>query len=175
MPFGVAALMLERWLARQWLRVRRKRGEFCARVLLVGSIESAREVAANLSAVPHVGLRVVGACVPGGRIGRFIEGTNVVIAGDLGQVEDVVARRDADTVVITSSEHIGTRPVKEISWSLTPGEQHLILAPSIIDFAGPRTHSRPVAGRLLLHVETPRPTLLQRMSRRELDLGPKGA
>ena len=44
--------------------------------------------------------------------------------------------------------------VKQISWGLEAGNQHLVLAPSIVDIAGPRIHTRPVAGLPMIHVET---------------------
>ncbi len=60
--------------------------------------------------------------------------------------------------------------VKQISWNLQPGRQHLVLAPSIVDIAGPRLMTRPVAGLPLIHVETPRFTLGQRIVKRSVDL-----
>ncbi len=60
--------------------------------------------------------------------------------------------------------------MKQISWGLEAGKQHLVLAPSIIDIAGPRIHTRPVAGLPLIHVETPRFSRGQRVAKRTMDL-----
>jgi len=43
----------------------------------------------------------------------------------------------------------------ELSWSLEPGGQHLVVAPSLSGIGGPRIHTRPVVGFPLIHVETP--------------------
>src|SRR5690606_2726130 len=60
--------------------------------------------------------------------------------------------------------------VKQISWALEAGKQHLVLAPSITDIAGPRIHTRPVAGLPLMHVETPRFSPGQRFVKRMMDI-----
>jgi exopolysaccharide biosynthesis polyprenyl glycosylphosphotransferase len=60
--------------------------------------------------------------------------------------------------------------VKQISWALEPGRQHLVLAPSITDIAGPRLHTRPVAGLPLVHVETPKFSRGQRFAKRSFDI-----
>jgi exopolysaccharide biosynthesis polyprenyl glycosylphosphotransferase len=48
------------------------------------------------------------------------------------------------------------RGIRELSWGLDGGRQHLIVAPSLTDIGGPRIHTRPVAGLPLIHVEMPR-------------------
>jgi exopolysaccharide biosynthesis polyprenyl glycosylphosphotransferase len=45
--------------------------------------------------------------------------------------------------------------MRELSWSLEPGKKHLVVAPGLTDIAGPRIHTRPMAGLPLIHVETP--------------------
>src|SRR5699024_3176902 len=65
---------------------------------------------------------------------------------------------------------LGPTRVKQISWALEAGKQHLVLAPSITDIAGPRIHTRPVAGLPLMHVETPRFSPAQRFVKRMLDI-----
>ena len=72
-------------------------------------------------------------------------------------------------MIVTSTDDIPPSKVKEISWALEAGKQHLVLAPSIVDIAGPRLHTRPVAGLPLIHVETPRFSTGQRVAKRSLD------
>nr|WP_317983447.1 sugar transferase [Microbacterium hominis] len=57
-----------------------------------------------------------------------------------------------------------------MSWNLQAGRQHLVLAPSIVDIAGPRLHTRPVAGLPLIHVETPRFSKGQLFLKRAVDI-----
>lgn len=170
LPAGVLVLIAVRWLWRQWLISQRARGEYSARVLLVGSHASVTEIARELARTPHAGYRVVGACVPSGRIASTIEGTNIPIMGSVNAVERAIAATGADTVAVTSTDELPPQKVKEISWRLEVGKQHLVLAPSIIDVAGPRIHMRPVAGLPLIHVETPRFSRGQRVVKRAADV-----
>jgi exopolysaccharide biosynthesis polyprenyl glycosylphosphotransferase len=170
LPAGVLVLLAVRWLWRQWLISQRARGGYSARVLLVGSEASVAEIARELARTPHAGYRVVGACVPSGRIASTIEGTAIPIMGRVNAVERAIAATGADTVAVTSTDELPPQKVKQISWGLEAGKQHLVLAPSIIDVAGPRIHMRPVAGLPLIHVETPRFSRGQRVAKRAADV-----
>lgn len=169
-PIGVILLCVDRWLWRRWLVTKRANGEWVARVLLVGSEQSVATIARELGRSPSAGYFVVGACVPSGRVADEIDGTRVPVMGSVDAVERAMQACDADTVVVTSTDDLPANKVKQISWGLQPGRQHLVLAPSIVDIAGPRLMTRPVAGLPLIHVETPRFTLGQRLVKRTVDL-----
>ncbi|MEN2740509.1 sugar transferase [Microbacterium sp. X-17] len=170
LPLGIAVLLLERWLWRQWLLAKRASGEYSARVLLVGSPASVSRIANELARTPSAGYLVVGACVPAGTVGQFVESTGVPVMGDVDAVEAALAATGADTVAITSTDELPADKVKQISWGLEAGRQHLVLAPSITDIAGPRLHTRPVAGLPLIHVETPRFSRGQVLLKRTVDI-----
>lgn len=170
LPLGIVALLLERWLWRQWLIARRMTGTYSARVLLVGSEASVAQVARELLRNPTAGYQVVGACVPSGRLAATIPDTNIPVMGSVDAVDRAVWITGADTVAVTSTDELPADKVKQISWSLEAGRQHLVLAPSIVDIAGPRLHTRPVAGLPLIHVETPKFTGGQRFIKRSVDL-----
>lgn len=170
LPAGILVLVLERWLWRQWLISKRQAGQYSARVLLVGSESSVAHLARELQRTPSAGYRVVGACVPSGKIASTIEGTDIPIMGNVNSVDRAILATGADTVAVTSTDELPPDKVKQISWGLEAGRQHLILAPSIVDIAGPRIHTRPVAGLPLIHVETPRFSRGQRVAKRTMDL-----
>lgn len=170
LPLGILILLFERWLWRQWLIAQRRSGAFSARVLLVGSRQSVVDIANELIRTPSAGYHVVGACVPGGAIADTIEGTDIPIIGSISALNQALDVTSADTVVVTSTDELPADKVKQISWSLEAGRQHLVLAPGIADIAGPRISSRPVAGLPLLHVETPRFSGGQRAAKRILDV-----
>lgn len=155
-PLGVVVLLLSRWLWRQWLNVQRLHGRYSSRVLLVGSKSSVEQLANQLARQPMSGYWVVGACVPSGEVAGYVSGTHIPIYGNLNSLQPALDSSDADTVVITSSDELPPDRVRELSWSLEPGRQHLVVAPSLMDIGGPRIHTRPVAGLPLIHVETPR-------------------
>ncbi|MFC8682672.1 sugar transferase [Microbacterium ureisolvens] len=170
LPLGVVTLITERWLWRQWLVAHRKSGEYSARVLLVGSRESVREIAQELQRSPSAGYYVVGACVPAGGPRGTVVGNGVPIMGEVDDLDAAIAATSADTIAVTSTDDLPAAKVKQISWRLEPGRQHLVLAPRIVDIAGPRIHTRPVAGLPLIHVETPRFTRGQAFLKRGFDL-----
>lgn len=170
LPLGIAMLVAERALWRQWLVANRSMGRYSARVLLVGSEQSVSHIARELTRAPRAGYFVVGACVPTGLVGASIPGTEVPIMGNVDAVKRAIEVTGADTVAITSTDELPPDKVKEISWGLESGRQHLILTPSIVDIAGPRIHIRPVSGLPLIHVETPRFTRGQRFVKRTFDL-----
>jgi exopolysaccharide biosynthesis polyprenyl glycosylphosphotransferase len=170
LPLGVAVLLLTRWLWRQWLVAKRSTGSFSARVLLVGSVDSVAQIARELQRNPSAGYHVVGACTPTGTVAGTVPGTNIPMMGTVHAVERAMQSTGADTVAVTSTDELPPDKVKQISWGLQPGRQHLVLAPSIVDIAGPRLHTRPVAGLPLIHVETPKFSVGQRLLKRSLDL-----
>ncbi|MBD3751874.1 MAG: sugar transferase [Micrococcales bacterium] len=170
LPLGVLMLVLVRWLWRHWLFAKRYSGEYMSRVLLVGSERSVAQIASELQRNPRAGYRVVGACVPSGRVADTIPGTDVPVMGNVDAVERALVATQADTVAVTSADELPPDKVKQISWGLEAGRQHLVLAPSIVDIAGPRIHIRPVSGLPLIHVETPRFSLGQRLLKRSFDL-----
>ncbi len=170
LPVGVGMLLLSRWLCRQWLVAKRSVGEYSARVLLVGSEASVTHLARELRRMPGSGYRVVGACVPSGRVAGTVRGTNIPIMGSVDAVAQAMAATDADTVAVTSTDELPPDKVKQISWGLEAGRQHLVLAPSIVDIAGPRVQTRPVAGIPLTHVETPKFSRGQLFLKRTVDI-----
>lgn len=145
-------------------------GGYSARVLLVGSECSIAQVAVELERSREAGYRIVGSCVPTGLIGGTIPGTDIPVMGSVAAIDRAIAATGADTVVVTSTDDLPPDKVKEISWALEAGRQHLVLAPNIVDIAGPRIHTRPVAGLPLIHVETPRFSRGERALKRTFDL-----
>nr|WP_231915951.1 sugar transferase [Microbacterium karelineae] len=170
LPAGVGLLLLSRYLWRVWLRRQRRKGEYSARVLLVGSEESVAHMVRELRRSKGVGYVVAGACIPAGRSTGHIDDAEIPVMGGVNSVESALKITGADTVVITSTDQLGPQRVKQISWALEAGRQHLVLAPSITDIAGPRIHTRPVSGLPLMHVETPRFSPAQRFVKRMMDL-----
>ena len=154
-PLGLVVLLASRWLWRQWLNVQRLRGAYSSRALLVGSVQSVEQLGRQLASQPTSGYWVVGACVPNGS-GFQVPGMSVPVLGNLNELQFALDESGADTVIITSSDDLPPDRVRMLSWSLEPGRQHLVVAPSLIDIGGPRIHTRPVAGLPLIHVETPR-------------------
>lgn len=164
LPIGLAMLIVSRAVWRSWLRERRRRGHFVAATVLVGSEDSVAAIAADLGRDPAAGYLVTGVYVPGG-----VEGT---MLGELAVLGDArtVRSLEAEYVIVTSADALPPQRVRELSWALRPGEQHLIVAPALTDVGGPRLHSRPVAGLPLVHVEMPTFAGTKRVAKRAFDI-----
>ncbi len=168
-PLGILVLLLSRWMWRQWLVAERKHGGYSARVLLVGSTASVLHIGRELARSPEAGYRVVGAAVASGTRG-VLPGSTIESHGGIDDVAEALAATGADTVVITSSDDLPPERVRQLSWSLEPGRQHLVVAPSLTDIGGPRIHTRPVQGLPLIHVETPTYSGRKLYTKRAFDL-----
>ena len=155
-PLGLLVVALSRWMWRQWLNVQRHRGHYSSRVILVGSLESATHIGEELDRQPEAGYLVVGLCTPGEGTDASTLRPGIVRFSSLDELQTKMILHRADTVIVTSSDELSPQAIRELSWSLEPGRQHLVMAPSLTDIGGPRIHTRPVAGLPLIHVETPR-------------------
>lgn len=168
-PLGMVLLMFSRWLWRQWLNAQRLSGRFSSIVVLAGSLNSVQHIAEELTRRPEAGYRIAGVCIPVTK-DNVLPGTSIPVLGDLTEVQSVLTSSGADTVIITSSDHLPPKRVRELSWGLEPGRQHLVVAPSLTGIGGPRIHTRPVAGLPLIHVETPQQDARNRFVKRAFDI-----
>jgi len=159
LPTGLGGLLLGRWLWRRRVTRWRERGQLQTAVLVVGGERSIRDLIESFSRGTADGYHVVGACIPGsdGRRGGTIRsaGTEVPVLGSEIDVVAALEQTGADTVVITDTERVGHRGIRDLLWELEDSEIDLVVAPGIIDVSGPRLEMRPVAGLPLIHVEKP--------------------
>src|SRR5699024_3324873 len=116
LPVGLLLLLCGRALWRVWLRRKRRRGEYSARVLLVGSERSVEHTAAELRRSKGAGYVVAGACIPARETGG-LAGNDIPVMGGVSSVESALKLTGADTVVITSTDQLGPQRVKQISWA----------------------------------------------------------
>ena len=66
-----------------------------------------------------------------------------------------ILKTNAETVALTTTDHLGPEGVRELSWDLHKLGVDLVVTPGVVDVAGPRLTMRPVAGLPLIHVEKP--------------------
>jgi len=175
-PVGTVLLITGRWLWRQWLHHRRRRGRMLMRVLVVGSPDSVRDIASDLRSQPAAGYTVVGA--------QYIDGSprpesraiftprNETAIPVYDSQRDIPALMDsigADTVVIASTSVASRDWLRNVGWSLDPVRHYLIVAPGLVDVGGPRIAMRPVAGLPLMHVDAPRLSRVGQVTKRVFD------
>lgn len=174
LPVGLLALLLSRWIWRNVVSRLRGRGEYKTSVLIVGSRTAAVSMAQSFEKSPASGFAVVGICMPGYDAPRdgvvHIEGTDIPVLGGEHDVLDAIEECGADTVAVTATEHLGHKGIRKMIWDLEKTDVDLVVAPGVVDVAGPRLVMRPVAGFPLIHVEKPQYNGATRFSKTAFDL-----
>ena len=103
----------------------------------------------------HHGLHIVGACLPVAGQRSSLLDVGVPVVGGYGSVTHAVRLTGADTVAVLASGDLGPEQLRRLAWDLEPTGADLLVAPSLVEVAGPRLSIRPVSGLPLLHVEQP--------------------
>ena len=178
LPAGLAALLISRFIWRRWLHGKRLNGEYMSSVLVVGNLRTVRELLTDLKRAPLAGYGVLGVCVQHnaaveelsvdpltGR--RMVDG--VPVLGSLDEVAITAETFGADTVAVTSTAAFGPAAVRRLSWELEKTNVQLVLAPALTNIAGPRVHTKPVAGLPLIHVDRPAYRGANRIVKRSFD------
>lgn len=174
LPTGFLILGLFRWLSRQAVvRARKTRGRCITRVLVVGSPSAVRDLTTSLAREPSSEYEVVGACIPGpvSRTKLEVPGVGVIPTfGDESNVVGAVTATNSHAVAVTATERLNGRGIRDLSWELEKLDIDLLVAPGVVDIAGPRLQMRPVAGLPLIHVEKPQYHGAKRFQKRLFDI-----
>jgi exopolysaccharide biosynthesis polyprenyl glycosylphosphotransferase len=154
-PALAVVSLIGRYIARVQLRRLRARGHCTRRVVVVGRGGAALELSARVRRENYAGLDVVGLCVTPADRDR-VAGVAGVPVGGLEDVVAMAARLGADTIAVTSASETAAQYLRQLSWQLEGTGIELLVAPGLIEVAGPRLHIRPFEGLPLLAVEQPR-------------------
>jgi exopolysaccharide biosynthesis polyprenyl glycosylphosphotransferase len=154
-PILALVTVLNRFAARQWLRHLWARGRCTRRVVVVGRGGAVLDVAAQLERQRYGGLQVVAACVTAADQERVRQARDLPVAG-LDDVLALAAEHGADTVAVTSASETAAEYLRKLSWQLEGTGLELLVAPGLVEVAGPRLHIRPFEGLPFLSVEQPR-------------------
>lgn len=157
-----------RFAARRVLRRLWSLGRCTKRVVLVGRGGAVLELADRLARERFAGLQPVAVCVTPadrGRVGRSIG----LPVGGLDDVLVLAAQSGADAVAVTSASETAAQYLRSLSWQLEGTGLELLVAPGLVEVAGPRLHLRPFEGLPLLSVEQPRLEGWRRMVKGGLD------
>lgn len=157
--FAVGTLGLEaaRFAARKRLHHARERGAGWSRkVLVVGDTAHVLELVHTLRREPYAGYQVVGACIPDALLAPVPQRLgDVPVVGSFRGIPEAATAIGADTVAVTASGELTAARLRRLGWQLEGTGVDLVVAPALTDVAGPRIHTRPVAGLPLIHVEAP--------------------
>ena len=157
LPALLVLSLIGRKSQRRWLLAQRRQGNYMQRTVVLGRADSARDLIHTIHAAPVHGLQVVAACVSG-LDGEWEGATELEGVPVYGRPDDAVAAVDlfdAEAVAVASHPDLGGKVLRRLAWSLEERNVDLVVAPGILEVAGPRLSIRPVAGTPLLHVERP--------------------
>ncbi|MDT0306769.1 sugar transferase [Streptomyces sp. DSM 44917] len=157
LPGAVVLDLTVRYAIRKWMhRGRVRSGRFMQRVMAVGHEQSIVALARELHRHRYHGMQIVGACLPTARPHQpWVEGIDVPVHGSFADVATAVDQARADTVAVLSCPELQGAELQRLAWELERSSVDLLVAPALIDVAGPRTTIRPVDGLALVHVDHP--------------------
>jgi len=154
-PLACVLDLTLRYALRRWLHNRRKRGSLNERLVLIGSPAACVDLIRHLLRSPFTGFSVIGAYVPVPVAGLDVDGEHVPVLGSPDDVREAIARSEVDAIAVADTTTLAANALRRLAWQLEGTGVDLMLAPGLVDVAGPRVSVRPVAGLPLLHLEEP--------------------
>lgn len=166
MPIGLCALILSRWLWRQWLRGQQRRLKYVYRAVVMGEPQKVAHVVEAIARSQGTGFAIMGA-VTNAEV-QQIHGVPVI--GRLSKAAQALDIVDADTLIIAGSDELPPKLMRRLGWQIADRDANLVVAPALTDVAGPRIHATPAAGLPFIHVDFPRLEGGKRVAKRAFDL-----
>ncbi|MFF4800875.1 sugar transferase [Streptomyces sp. NPDC001351] len=154
-PAIALVTMTARYVLRLWLHKQRKEGRCLRPVLAAGSPATVRDLITRTRKFPHIGWRVEAVCTPDGRgrDGDQLDGVPVV--GRLTDVAKHVHHDGYRVVAVTPDPHWTPDRLQRLAWNLEGSDAEMVVAPVLMEVAGPRLHVDAVLGIPLLRVSLP--------------------
>ncbi|SEC24988.1 sugar transferase [Streptomyces sp. TLI_105] len=154
-PAIALVAMTARYLLRLWLHRERKEGRCLRPVLAAGSPDTVRDLITRTRKFPHLGWRVEAVCTTDGRglDGDLLDGVPVV--GQLADVAKHVRHDGYRVVAVTPDPHWSPDRLRRLAWNLEGSDAEMVVAPVLMEVAGPRLHVDAVLGIPLLRVSMP--------------------
>ncbi len=168
-PATAVVALLFRYLLRQVLHRARYEGECLLPVMAAGSVETVRDLITRTKAAPHVGWRVDAVCTVDGDGADGIEVDGVSVVGTLDELADHVRRGGYRIVAITADPYWTPRRLQQLAWNLEGSGAEMVVAPTLMEVAGPRLHVSGVLGMPLLRVSAPAFTGMRRVVKGVVD------
>ncbi len=143
--------------------------------MAAGGVDTVRDLIARTKAAPHVGWRVDAICTvdgagdsgTNGHSGMEVDGVSVI--GTLDELADHVRRGGYRIVAITADPYWSPRRLQQLAWKLEGSGAEMVVAPTLMEVAGPRLHVSGVLGMPLLRVSAPAFTGVRRVVKGVVD------
>jgi exopolysaccharide biosynthesis polyprenyl glycosylphosphotransferase len=146
----------QRYLLRRYLHRARRDGRCLLPVLAAGDTGTVHDLIMRTRQTPHLGWRVEAVCTVDGRAadgGNRIAGVPVI--GQLTDLAQHVRRGGYRIVGVTADAYWTPRRLQQLAWDLEGSKAEMVVAPVLMEVAGPRVHVSGVLGMPLLRVSAP--------------------
>lgn len=154
-PTIAVLAMPQRYLLRRYLHRARKDGRCLLPVLAAGSTETVHDLIVRTRMTPHLGWRVEAVCTVDGRAGGGNRIAGVPVIGQLADLAGHVRRGGYRIVGVTADQYWTPRRLQQLAWDLEGSTAEMVVAPVLMEVAGPRVHVSGVLGMPLLRVSAP--------------------
>jgi exopolysaccharide biosynthesis polyprenyl glycosylphosphotransferase len=149
--FGTVALIAGRWAWRQWLRKKRESNQLKERVAIAGPATLIQELAEKLQKDKQ-GPYTPSLLIPlSGKLQSKLKQEE-----DFTDPAETLRRHKIDALIVVGTDTMSSKRLKQISWNMEKSNATLIVAPGLLEVAGPRVHTRPISGMPLIEIETPK-------------------
>jgi exopolysaccharide biosynthesis polyprenyl glycosylphosphotransferase len=169
LPLTIGLTVCGRYVARKRLHALRRRGACMQRVVAVGHGPGVADLVRQVKREPYHGLEIIAACLPEAVDCPDLAELDIPVAGTFDDVCGAVDVLGADTVAVLTCREMDGPALRRLSWELERQGTDLIVAPALMEVAGPRIAIRPVSGLPLLHVEQPELTGGRRLAKGLVD------
>nr|WP_248845030.1 sugar transferase [Streptomyces griseorubiginosus] len=154
-PAIALVTMTARYVLRLGLHKQRKEGQCLRPVLAAGSPATVSDLINRTRKFPHLGWRVDGVCTTEGRGFDADELDGVPVVGQLTDVAKYVENDGYRVVAVTPDPYWTPERLQRLAWNLEGSEAEMVVAPVLMEVAGPRLHVDAVLGIPLLRVSMP--------------------
>lgn len=152
-----------RYLLRQVLHRARTEGECLLPVMAAGSPETVRDLIARTRVATHIGWQVAAVCTVDGTSEGETQIDGVSVVGTLDDLAERVRDGGYRIVAITSDVYWTPRRLQRLAWKLEGSGAEMVVAPTLMEVAGPRLHVSGVLGMPMLRVSAPTFTGMRRV------------
>ncbi len=144
-----------RYALRRPLHRARGEGRCLLPVLAAGNVDTVKDLIGRTRRAPHLGWRVDAVCTVDGRAEMGVELDGIPVVGRFGELAEQVRRGGYRIVAVTPDAYWTPKRLQQLAWDLEGSGTEMVVAPALMDFAGPRLHVTGVLGMPLLRVSEP--------------------
>jgi exopolysaccharide biosynthesis polyprenyl glycosylphosphotransferase len=169
MPAVAMLAMPQRYILRRYLHRARQSGRFLLPVLAAGGVGPLSDLIDRTRRAPHIGWRVDAVCTVPGTAAEDGMVDGVPVIGSLSDLAEHVRRGGYRILAIAADPYWSPRRLQQLAWDLEGSEAEMVVAPVLMEVAGPRLHVTGVLGMPLLRVSAPAFTGARRVAKEIFD------